>query len=218
VTQERDSGWVEIGRWTWADPVRLAVTPALLAAMWLIAQVVHVGFRALRDDRDTGDLGAELALAAGIAVVAAVVSVIVQRRRFPRVCVDLATDRIRIGRRELPLRDLIWARLDARPYVASRRRTLHLRISAGLHPQALFDLTATGRRALTAQDRALLVEVLERSDVDVPKTRDDPTGRFARYNFPNNVSKADAIALVVDTPGPGDPLPVPDPRNTIGRA
>lgn len=215
----REGRWIEIGRWSWVNPLMLVLTPAFIGLIGLLFQLTHFGYII---GGASGSLlpgiprfVIEIATVLLLAGVAFGVALLVQRSRFPRVCVDLDTQRIRIGRTEMALSELIWARLDVGGWTRRRRRLL-LRMGAALHPQALFDVSPTGRRALNERDRALLAAVIDGSDIEVPKTRDDPSGRFARYNFPNNITKATARTLVLTPPGPTDPVPIPDARDIIG--
>lgn len=49
---------------------------------------------------------------------------------------------------------------------------------------------------------------MRRSSIAVPQTPDDPRGRFARYNFPGSLSRADALAVVLTPPTINDPAPI----------
>ena len=51
---------------------------------------------------------------------------------------------------------------------------------------------------------------LERSTIAQPTSSHDPSGRFARYNFPGTLSRDEAVALVRRIPLPGEPLPITD--------
>ena len=42
----------------------------------------------------------------------------------------------------------------------------------------------------------------------MPQTPNDPTGRFARYNFPGSLGREDALDVVLDPPTIDDPSPV----------
>jgi hypothetical protein len=46
----------------------------------------------------------------------------------------------------------------------------------------------------------------------MPISKDDPTGRFARFNFPTSVTKDEALDLVLHPPAFGEPIPIPAAR------
>jgi hypothetical protein len=59
-----------------------------------------------------------------------------------------------------------------------------------------------------AEARELLAQVLAASSIQIPTDRYDPKGKFARYNFPENVTRDQAVQLVLAPPAPDDPLPI----------
>ena len=50
--------------------------------------------------------------------------------------------------------------------------------------------------------RTRLIEVISRSSIDYPTSPYDPKKRFARHNFPENLTKPDALTFVSRTHGP----------------
>jgi hypothetical protein len=55
--------------------------------------------------------------------------------------------------------------------------------------------------------RAALLALLRASNIAMPISPDDPTGKFARYNFPGHLTKSDVIALVEMNPSTSKPIP-----------
>jgi hypothetical protein len=53
-----------------------------------------------------------------------------------------------------------------------------------------------------------VAEIVRRSNIAVPQTPNDPTGRFARYNFPASLNRDDALEVVLNPPTMDDPAPV----------
>jgi hypothetical protein len=51
--------------------------------------------------------------------------------------------------------------------------------------------------------------MLRQSAIEMPASPDDPKGRFARFNFPTNITKDEALELVAHPPATADRLPIP---------
>ena len=100
---------------------------------------------------------------------------------------------------------------DARLGVSTSRRRrivfLHLRAPNGLHASVI--LRGPGGPVIDPRDAAVLASVVKQSSIRMPSSPDDPKGAFARYNFPDNVTKEGALALIAEPPDLGDPLPIP---------
>ena len=64
------------------------------------------------------------------------------------------------------------------------------------------------QQTLEPEVAALVQDLLRQSNVQMPVSPDDPKGRFARFNFPTNVTKEEALALVAHPPTPTDELPI----------
>jgi hypothetical protein len=58
----------------------------------------------------------------------------------------------------------------------------------------------------------LVAEVLKRTSSVMPTSEYDPSGRFAKYNFPSNVTREEAIDLVLHPPAFEEELPIPSVR------
>ena len=56
--------------------------------------------------------------------------------------------------------------------------------------------------------RRLLAEAFAATSIDIPRDKYDPTGRFARSGAPFNVTRDEAIALVLDPPPADGDLPI----------
>ncbi|MCU1440097.1 MAG: hypothetical protein JWP85_1094 [Rhodoglobus sp.] len=112
---------------------------------------------------------------------------------------------IRRGRRSAAFHDLDFATLGVDG--APAHRLLELRFGARDKLDLVAPLRDGERILLPHATRDALALVIEASSVRLPVDRYDPQGRFARYNFPENVTREEAIALVLDPPAPGDSLP-----------
>ena len=64
-------------------------------------------------------------------------------------------------------------------------------------------------RARPAAKAALLARIIEESVIELPASRDDPQGNFTRYNYPDNITKADALAMALEI----HPYRRPPPRS-----
>lgn len=131
------------------------------------------------------------------------------RLRTPDVWVNAAEHRLRSGRRTVEWRDLQSAELIVAAQSLRGKRTLILvlRDSAGVRVPLL--LRRRERLGLTAAGARLAWQVVYASSIAMPRAKEDPTGKFSRWNFPTHVSKADALDLIARPPAPGDALPTP---------
>lgn len=102
--------------------------------------------------------------------------------------------------------DISWARLEVLD--TKKSRTLTLRFGAEKGPRATVSLLTRKGARLSSDASDDLAEALRRSSIEMPVSKDDPSGRFARYNFPGRLTKADAVEVVLNPPSLHDPLPV----------
>lgn len=133
---------------------------------------------------------------------------LLQRLRYPQSWVNFDTDEFRAGRRVVSLADITWARLDVFDRRRTHNRMLTLRFGAHGGPRASVRLRGRSGRTLSASATEIVAAIVRHSNIAVPQTPDDPTGRFARYNFPGSLSRADALAVVLSPPTMDDPSPV----------
>lgn len=143
----------------------------------------------------------------GVPTIALAAIPVIGRLRHPQVAVNLADGRIRAGRRTVAFEDLSTAHI----LVAStpKKRTISLLLEDGAGLRAAVNLRDQDEQPLSDSESRVLLEIVERSDIRMPVAREDPQGRFGRFNFPTNLTKADAIALVTNPPRFADPLPIP---------
>jgi hypothetical protein len=55
---------------------------------------------------------------------------------------------------------------------------------------------------------AQVLDMLRQANIEMPVSPDDPKGRFARFNFPTNITKDEALEVMAHPPQPTDPLPI----------
>jgi hypothetical protein len=113
--------------------------------------------------------------------------------------------RLRRGRRQVEASAVYSARLliDPDGYAG-----VDLQLAA---PRLAFRIQLHNGHSVVLDDRAreLLLDFLPQTSIAMPESPYDPKGKFAKYNFPSHITKAEAITLMEDPPGPGDPLPIP---------
>lgn len=197
---ELPHGWVRVGerRW-WSTWVGATTAFAFFAAIQGVNFFFRIAETAFRWD---------LALLIGIGVTVGIVAVItlIRNALAPQPWVDLDSGQLRAGtRRPIPLTQVDRAVLTTAP-VGNGGRVLVLRLTAK-EARVEFILRDRKDATLDPTSTAVLAEALRRTSVAMPTSIHDPTGRFARYNFPGHVDRDDAVALVEHPPAAGDPLP-----------
>ena len=201
--QDLPRGWVPIGKRRWNSA--WAVTSGVVAAFFfwssinfsiLLGQILQVSPLLI------GAIG----LIVAVPVVA--LATVIRNRRWPQPGVNLDTSELRAGARVVPLRAVDSATLVVFP--TRETRVVLLRIAAGKRARTEFVLRDKRGETLDERTRNALAEAIRRTAIAMPVSKDDPTGRFARYNFPVNITLEDAVAVVLAPPAKGDALPIPD--------
>jgi hypothetical protein len=123
----------------------------------------------------------------------------------PRV--DLENRQIVLGRKAVAFDQIDTAQLEVSTGFAAREIWLRFGVQNG--PQVLVQLCVGGELAQTPWQRQIVLEIVNQSEIRMPTSSYDPTGSHARWNFPTNLTKAQAIGVVTNPPRPGDPLPTP---------
>ena len=133
---------------------------------------------------------------------------LVQRLRYPQAWVNFDRNELRAGRRVVPLADIVWARLEMFDRKRAHTRMLTLRFGAEGGPRASVRLRGRTAQTLPTAVTDIVAEIIRRSSIAVPQTPNDPTGRFARYNYPGSLGRADALEVVLNPQTIDDPAPV----------
>ena len=131
----------------------------------------------------------------------------VRNRRWPQPAVNLDTSELRAGTKVVPLAHIDSASLEVTPL--KKTRVVILRITAGKEARAEFVLRDRKDRTPGSTTTRVLAEALRRTTIIMPVSKDDPTGRFAHYNFPGHITREEAVALALAPPTMNDPLPTP---------
>jgi hypothetical protein len=197
---ELPHGWVRIGerRWwsTWVGATTAFVFLAAIQGVQFFFRIAEASFR--------WDLA--LVVAVGVTVGIFAVITLIRNARAPQPWIDLDSGQLRAGtRRPIPLGQVDRAVLTTTP-VGTGGRVLVLRLTAE-EARVEFILRDRQDATLDPVSSAVLAEALRRTSIAMPTSIHDPSGRFARYNFPGHVDRDDAVALVEDPPAAGDPLP-----------
>ena len=201
---ELPHGWMRLVPYDWKTPLIEVSSAGLLVALFTSGQFA----RTLSVFFDL-PYWVGLILTLSVFVIAMGLVLLIAYIRFRQPDVNFDTDQIRSGGRVGDIADITQAHV----ILMQNKRTLTLSMRFGVPkgPQVLVAV----RRKWGELDKASgqrVAEVLRRSNVAMPISKDDPTGRFARFNFPTNVSKEDAIQTVLHPPKRGDAMPVPSPN------
>lgn len=194
-------GWVPIGerQWSivWVGASSLVGTLIIYQTLFFITQVGRLLEL---------PLPVVAIVAVGVVTTVLVVMTLVHRWRWPQPAVNLDTSELRSGTKVVPLAAITTASLA----VVSVRKTrvLVLRVTADKEARAEFVLRNRNNHTPDAETLGVLSEALRRTSIAMPVSKDDPDGRFARYNFPGFLTREQAVALVLDPPESDEPLPI----------
>ena len=196
------SGWTRLDRAGWW--ATFAAGPGNIALVAIVP--INLGSAVARAVGISAWWGLLLSLGTIVPVVLALY--LVQRLRYPQPWVNFDTNELRAGRRIAPLDTITWARLDMLDRQRSHTRLLTLRFGAEAGPRASVRLRNRRGQTPAAAVTTVVAEIIRRSTIVVPHSRDDPRGHFARYNFPGSLSRDDALDVVLTPPTITDPAPV----------
>lgn len=177
-------------------PSRIALTYFLpILAVVVGGQVAgRIAVRGVGDPDWPGLAAAGGTMLAWVVVGWAIVALVL-RTAYRPAAVDLRRGLLRAGRRTVPLTTVTWAKVVVRDE-SSRSPAALLTFGADGGPRVAVLVRDTDGTVLPDDQRAVVASALSRTAITVPRSSADPTGRFARYNFPGRVTKEDAIALV----------------------
>lgn len=119
--------------------------------------------------------------------------------------VDLERQVIRIRGRVHPFSDIDMAELD--PLTNNEKDALSIRFGVRRGRKASVLIREGRRPALDGDRRDLLLAVIAGSSIVRPSSPHDPTGRFARFNFPGTLDREAAARVVEAPPQVDEPAP-----------
>ncbi|QHC69359.1 hypothetical protein [Rathayibacter sp. VKM Ac-2801] len=193
----RSSSEVRLTQWKWFSRAG-APTERVLIGVSLVAIVGgNLVFDALNPD--AVPLAARLAVLVGAFIVLTVLPLVVHAIRRPAPYADLSAKTVRVRSRVTPFASFTTAR----------------RIETGRSKQVVLEVSAPGEKVLlelrdrlgrvtTDPTQDAIVTFLQGSRVAMPSSSEDPTGRFAHVNFPQHLTREQAIELA------SHPLTSPD--------
>ena len=120
---------------------------------------------------------------------------------------NASTGIIRAGRKRLSVAEISRARL----LVHSNQLELgEVDLCFGLPGKLELAVLLRDKNGIVASKstRALLAEALASSSIEIPRDKYDPKGRFARSGSPFNVTREEAMALLLDPPAADGDLPI----------
>ena len=193
--------WVTLGNaGLWASfaasPLGLSLVP-----VWLPYLIVLL-FPAL-------PLAPKLVVLLVVVVLVWALTLMIARLIYPAARLNAAANVIRVGRKSVPYSGVTSAQL----LVANQRgrRALHLLLRDEYGVRVVVLVRDGMLRTLPPRDAELIQDLVRQSSILMPTSHDDPTGRFARYNFPTHVTKAEALELLEHPPAFADAIPIPPP-------
>jgi len=138
-------------------------------------------------------------------LVTAVVRGVRSSRAVPQL--DIHRGVIRIGAKSIALADIDRARI----MVHDQQLQLgDVDLRFGRPGRLEFAVLLRDEHGVVAPEatRRLLAKAFAATSIDIPKDKYDPTGKFARSGAPYNITRDEAIALVLDPPPADGPLPI----------
>lgn len=204
---DADGGWVPLGPYNWATPLISMSGYAAIFGSILTFQLGSSVARSIFPDTDLlPRLGLSIATGMLTFLIAAVITFIVRRIRFPRPFVNLATSEIRVGQRVVSIAVIDRARLIIDGAGHKKWNSVVLVLTGGRLRLAFTLRNKRGRLGL--EHTRVLLRVVGRSSIELPETKTDPHKRFARFNFPGYLSQQQTVDLLTDIPERGTELPL----------
>ena len=193
--------WVSVGTRSRRERLVMGLRATLVSGITLLLlfQVVNLGVQVV--NIAGGSITTAVSVVAIVALASGSALIVVTALRSA-LDVDLNGRRVRIGRKTVA-----FAQVDSVEYGLQgslRHPLVFLRLGAAGGAKADVFLYDRGRVLLDRAASDLLISVIRESAIRMPVSRYDPTGRFARYNFPGHLGKDTAIDVVEN---PERPLP-----------
>ncbi|TFB88264.1 hypothetical protein E3O44_06230 [Cryobacterium algoricola] len=130
---------------------------------------------------------------------------------YPYSFLNPASSTIRARRRSAQYSNITSAQLLVS--VSKTRRVLNLLLKTDTGLRALVLIRDARRCTLDPEVAVLAEEMIRFSKIAIPVSIHDPLGKFARYNFPNNVTLDEALEFVRHPPDFLDDLPIRQRRS-----
>jgi hypothetical protein len=201
VTEVRDE-WVRLSTATARQRVSAAasVTPPAIILSSSAFQVERLFYR------DASLLTVVLVCLGTLVVISALATGLYFFFR-PMPVANFSTREIRVRRRTIPFGEIDSAVTELISTYRAKTRLVALRFGKVNGLRASVVIADSGRPTLDAITRERLADVFRQSNIRMPTSSYDPTGAFARYNFPGHLNRDEAIDFALHPPMPGQPMP-----------
>lgn len=202
-----DTGWIPLG----SDGSALTVNGAANAAVGVPQTVLPLMWIILLPTLLRLPVWACL-ITAGLVIVAVAVFFVTRRAKAaPLVAHDGSAIRVKSTRVDAPA--VVSARLlVSPPFRDAPQRSVTLILEGPAGFRAFIGVRHRGRRVLSTLATHALLELIALSSIDLPRDKEDPSGRFSRVLHPTHLTKTQARELIERAPADGEPLPLDDPR------
>jgi MFS family permease len=194
-------GWVRLGTETSVPrfPPGLAFRQPLLLVLLLPAWLSLAA---------QIDLRAAVFMLIGVLIVA-IVGILLARRGRPAPEVSVDGSAIRARDKEMPATTVTAASIAYAPWESdAAARDLMVNFTAAGGRRVTVGLRRRGQLVLTESETAALLRFVEQTAIELPRDKEDPTGRFSAALYPAHMTKAQVAVLIERPPGDGEPLPV----------
>ncbi len=166
--------WQRLGVTDWKLALAVATPVTVALTVWISIQVASIFSRSL-------PLWVRIVGIIIAAVIGVGLTILIARWRTPQAHVNTARRLIRTRTDTIE-----WSELDLAELMSAEtktKRTLVLVLRSGKTFRAPILLRTARGRTIDETTQRLAAEVISGSSIAMPVSKDDPTGRFARFNF-----------------------------------
>jgi hypothetical protein len=158
---------------------------------------------------------AAVATVCGIVVTIVIVSLVLWYNN-PAPEINFDSGEFRLGRGVAPFDAVTEAQYFGIP--GTRGVDWYLRFGAHVTPSATVVVRSSRLAELTTEEREYVAELIRRSAIAIPPPKPDPydpKGKFAWMDYPNHLTRDEAIEYVLHTPESGEPVRTPPRPKSI---
>ena len=152
-----------------------------------------------------GPLPWSILIMIGVAAAIVVFTMVIVRFVYPPASLNAGSATIRAGWHRSAYSEVTTAQLLASASKTRRNLNLLLKSDEGL--RAVILIRDSKQRTLSPEAAALVCDLIRQANIALPRSETDPKGKFTRYNFPDNITREDALDLIEHPPAFHDPLP-----------
>jgi hypothetical protein len=158
---------------------------------------------------------AAVATAAAI-IVTVVIAALLFWNRNPAPEINFDTHELRLGGSVAPFDAVTEAQFLGLP--SAQGIDWYLRFGAHVTPSATVVVRSSRLAELSTEEREYVAELIRRSAIAIPPPKPDPydpKGKFAWMDYPNHLTRDEAIEYVLHTPESGEPVRTPPRPKSI---